>query len=71
MKRLPVILLLAISGIALSSDFTTASASRMDGKCCMSSDGGRAYRYRMAMRRAAIPNTPYSGRQFAGMRRMQ
>jgi hypothetical protein len=57
MKRLPVILLLAISGIALSSDFTTASASRMDGRCCVSSDGGRSFRYRMAMRRAAIPHT--------------
>jgi hypothetical protein len=108
MKRLPVILLLAISGLALSSEFTTASATRMDGKCCMSSDGGRAYRYRLMMGRAAIPHTcsayaascvrdsstradrlqmcmaakaqclqtgvhvgPYSGRQFAGMRRMQ
>jgi hypothetical protein len=57
MKKLPVILLLAISGLALSSDFTTASASRMDGRCCMSSDGGRSFRYRMAMRRAAIPHT--------------
>jgi hypothetical protein len=57
MKKLPTILLLAISGFALSSDFTTASASRMDGKCCMSSDGGRSFRYRMAMRRAAIPPT--------------
>jgi hypothetical protein len=57
MKRLPVILLLAISGLALSSDFTTASATRMNGRCCTSSDGGRAYRYRLAMRRAAIPHT--------------
>ena len=57
MKRLPVILLLAISGIALSSEFTTASATKMDGRCCMSSDGGRSYRYRLMMRRAAIPHT--------------
>jgi hypothetical protein len=57
MKRLPAILLLAISGLALSSEFTTASANRMDGKCCASSDGGRSYRYRMAMRRAAMPQT--------------
>ena len=57
MKKLPVILLLAISGLALSSEFTTASASRMNGKCCMSSDGGRSFRYRMATRRAAIPQT--------------
>lgn len=57
MKPLTVILSLAIFGIALSSDFTTASASRMDGKCCASSDGGRSYKYRMALRRAAIPHT--------------
>jgi len=57
MKRLAVILLLAISGIALASEFTVASASKMNGKCCQSSDGGRSYRYRMAMRRAAIPHT--------------
>jgi hypothetical protein len=57
MKSLAIILSLAISGIALSSEFTTASASKMDGKCCQSSDGGRSYRYRMAMKRAAIPHT--------------
>ena len=57
MKPLAVILSLAISGIALSSEFTAASATKMDGKCCASSDGGRSYRYRMAMRRAAIPHT--------------
>ncbi len=57
MKRLPVILLLDISGLALSSEFTTASASRMNGKCCVSSDGGRSFRYRMAARRAATPPT--------------
>jgi hypothetical protein len=57
MKKLPVFLLLAISGLALSSDFTTASANKMNGRCCASSDGGRSFRYRMAMRRAAIPHT--------------
>ena len=57
MKPLAVILSLALSGIALTSGFTTASANRMDGKCCASSDGGRSYRYRVAMRRAAIPHT--------------
>ena len=57
MKKLVVILSLAIAGIAVSSEFTTASASRMNGKCCMSSDGGRSFRYRMAMRKAAIPHT--------------
>jgi hypothetical protein len=109
MKQLVVILSLAISGIGLSSGFTPASANKMDGKCCASSDGGRSYRYRMAMWRAASshPRTcsayaascifwsseraynlqacqaakaqcvrtgvyvgPYSGWQFAGMRKM-
>jgi len=57
MKPLAVILSLAISGIALSSEFTPASATKMDGKCCTSSDGGRSYRYRMAIRSAEIPHT--------------
>jgi hypothetical protein len=57
MKRLAVISLLAIFGIALSSHFTTASATKMDGKCCASSDGGRSYRHGMAIRRAAIVPT--------------
>jgi hypothetical protein len=57
MKRMAVILSLAIAGIVLSFDFTTASATKMNGRCCASSDGGRSYRYRMAMMRAAIPHT--------------
>ena len=57
MKSLVIILSLAVFGIGLSSAVTTASASKMDGKCCQSSDGGRSYRYRMAMQRAAIPHT--------------
>jgi hypothetical protein len=57
MKSLAIVLSLAISTIVLPSGFTTASATKMNGKCCQSSDGGRSYRYRMAMRRAAIPHT--------------
>ena len=57
MKKFATILLLAISSFALSSEFTPASATKMNGKCCQSSDGGRSYRYRMAMQRAAIPHT--------------
>ena len=53
MKPLAIILSLAIAGIALSSGVTPAAANKMDGKCCASSDGGRSYRYRMAMWRAA------------------
>ena len=43
MKPLVIILSLAVSGIALSSTSTTALASKMNGKCCQSSDGGRSY----------------------------
>jgi hypothetical protein len=56
-KSLAIVLSLAISTIVLPSGVTTASASKMNGKCCQSSDGGRSYRYRMAMKRAAIPHT--------------
>lgn len=55
MKARTAILLLALFGVALSAEFTTASATRMDGKCCRSSDGGRSNRYHAVMRRAAIP----------------
>jgi len=61
MKSSSIVLLLAISAIALPSGATTAFASKMNGKCCQSSDGGRSYRYRVATRRAArlaaIPRT--------------
>jgi hypothetical protein len=56
MKSRAVMWSLAISAIALSSEFTTASATKMDGKCCQSSDTGRSWRYRMAMLRAANPH---------------
>ena len=55
--KLAIVLSLATSTIVLPSAFTTASASKMDGKCCQSSDGGRSYRYRMAMTRGVIPHT--------------
>jgi len=57
MKSFAIVLSLAISTLVLPSGLTTASASKMNGKCCQSSDGGRSYRYRMAMQRAAIPHT--------------
>jgi hypothetical protein len=57
MRPMTVILSLALSGFVLSSDFTTgsfttASANKMNGKCCASSDGGRWDRYRTAVWRA-------------------
>ena len=57
MKSSAVVLLLAVSTMALPSGVAPAFATKMDGKCCMSSDGGRSYRYRMAIKRAAIPRT--------------
>jgi hypothetical protein len=53
-KLLAIILSIAVAGVTLA---TSASASKMNGKCCQWSDGGRSYRYQMAMRRAAIPHT--------------
>jgi hypothetical protein len=57
MKAFAVVLSLAVAGVALSSDFTPAFATKMNGKCCQSSDGGRSYRARVALRRHAIPRT--------------
>jgi hypothetical protein len=57
MKSSAVVLLVAIAAVALPSGFTAASATKMDGKCCTSSDGGRSHRYRMAIKRMAIPHT--------------
>lgn len=57
MKPLTIVLSLAAFALVLTSRPTPVSAGKMDGKCCASSDGGRSYRYRMAMRRAAIPQT--------------
>ena len=61
MKVLTAVLSITLSAAILPLDVTPASANRMNGKCCMSSDGGRSYRYQMAMRRmalrAAIPHT--------------
>ncbi len=56
---------LLVAAVALPSGFTAASASKMDGKCCQSSEGGRSHRYRMAMKRSR-----YSGRQFGGTQRI-
>jgi len=57
MKTRAITLLLAIFVVTLSAGFTAASANRMDGKCCRSSDGGRSYRYKVAMMRASMPRT--------------
>src|SRR5215468_1720581 len=57
MKSSAVVLLLAVSSVALPSAVTPAFATKMDGKCCTSSDGGRSYRYRTAIKRMAIPRT--------------
>jgi len=54
MRPLTVILSLALSIFVWSFDltqasFTAASANKMNGKCCATSDGGRGDRYRAAM----------------------
>ena len=57
MKTMTFALSLALSAVAVSASLAPVSATKMDGKCCVSSDGGRSYRYRMIMRSAAIPHT--------------
>ena len=57
MKTLALILSVALSGAVVSADVTTAFATKMNGRCCTSSDGGRSYLYRMATLRAQIPHT--------------
>ena len=57
MKTLKIVLSVALTAITLSSDFAPAFASRMNGKCCMSSDGGRSARYRRVMAFRAMPQT--------------
>ncbi len=57
MKTLALVLSVALSGAILTVDIAPAFATKMDGRCCQSSDGGRSYRYRMAVLRAQIPHT--------------
>jgi len=57
MKTLALVLSAALSGAILTADIAPAFATKMDGRCCQSSDGGRSYRYRMALLRAQIPHT--------------
>ena len=57
MKTVALVLSLALSGVALSSALSPASATKMNGKCCQSSDGGRSARYQWHMARRAIPHT--------------
>jgi hypothetical protein len=56
MRTIAIVLSLAISAIALAPA-TPSFASKMNGKCCQSSDGGRSYRARVALARRAIPHT--------------
>jgi hypothetical protein len=57
MRKLAVILMLAVAGAVWSLDATPAFASKMNGKCCQSSDGGRSYRARVALAWQAKPQT--------------
>jgi hypothetical protein len=57
MKPLKLVLSLALATITLSSDLAPAFATKMDGRCCVSSDGGRSARYRRVMAFRAVPRT--------------
>ena len=56
MKQLAMILSITLSGIAMMSGVMPAFANKMDGKCCVSSDGGRSNQYWRALR-AQVPHT--------------
>jgi hypothetical protein len=57
MKPFTLILSIALAAVTVASDVTPASATRMNGKCCQSSDGGRSFRYRNYSARRLIPHT--------------
>jgi hypothetical protein len=57
MRTIAIILSFALSTATLSSAVTPAFATKMNGKCCQSSDGGRSARYLRIMARRAIPHT--------------
>jgi hypothetical protein len=57
MRKLAVILMLTLGGAVWSLEATPAFASKMNGKCCQSSDGGRSYRARVALAWQAKPQT--------------
>ena len=57
MKPLSIALSIILAAVAVSSDLAPASATKMNGKCCQSSDGGRSARYRYYSRLNALPRT--------------
>src|SRR6201994_4552025 len=57
MKPLSIARWIVLAAVAVSSDIAPVSANRMNGKCCMSSDGGSSARYRYYSRLNALPRT--------------
>jgi hypothetical protein len=57
MKRFATMVSIALFGIAAMSDVMPASANKMNGKCCVSSDGGRSNAYRRAVAMSQVPHT--------------
>jgi hypothetical protein len=55
MRIASIVVTLAIAGAALCSNLAPALASKMDGRCCQWSDGGRSFRYRIATMRTEFP----------------
>ena len=55
MRTIAVTLSIIIFGLVLSS--APVSATKMNGKCCQSSDGGRSALYKWHMSRRAISHT--------------
>jgi hypothetical protein len=55
MKTAAVVVTLAIAGVTICTSLAPAFASKMDGRCCQWSDGGRSFRYRFATMRSEFP----------------
>lgn len=67
MKPLPILLSIVVSAVAIASDVTAVSATKMDGRCCASSDGGRSYRYRHYLALRTLPRTCSAARTAASV----
>jgi len=51
-----IFMTLAFATTALCTNLEPAFATKMDGRCCQWSDGGRSFRYRFATMRTEFPD---------------
>ena len=58
MKTTALAVTLAVVATAICASLMPAYATKMNGRCCQWSDGGRSFRYRFATMRTEFPTTP-------------